>query len=279
MNCQFVHSFHLPPGKYFDAHPDWYSEIDGKRKHEHAQLCLTNEEMTRELINNVLETLRTSPGAKIIDVSQNDWYGFCTCAKCKAVDEAEESHAGTLLLMLNKVAEAVEKEFPDVLVESLAYQYTRKPPKTIKPRQRLDPSARSNVLISSRSTGAEPEVRRGYRGLEQAGQAPVHLGLHDQLQRLPGAASEPPRACSERPLFRQARGDRPCSRRGRRRLLRTEELAPDARHVGAAPDGEKLIDEFVRGYYGEAVAPLIHQYWDVLIAEAERTKIISAASA
>ena len=30
-------------------------------------------------------------------------------------------------------------------------------------------------------------------------------------------------------------------------------------------DGEKLIDEFVRGYYGEAVAPLIHQYWDALI--------------
>jgi hypothetical protein len=39
--------------------------------------------------------------------------------------------------MLNKVAEAVEKEFPDVLVESLAYQYTRKPPKTIKPRDNV----------------------------------------------------------------------------------------------------------------------------------------------
>ena len=36
--------------------------------------------------------------------------------------------------MLNKVAEAVENEFPDVLVESLAYQYTRKPPKHVKPR-------------------------------------------------------------------------------------------------------------------------------------------------
>ena len=137
----FVHSFYkyLPPEKYFDAHPDWYSEIDGKRQHEGAQLCLTNEDMTRELIKNVLETLRKDPDAKIIDVSQNDWHGFCTCEKCKAVDDAEESHAGTLVLMLNKVAEAVEKEFPDVLVESLAYQYTRKPPKTIKPRD--------NVLI------------------------------------------------------------------------------------------------------------------------------------
>ena len=62
----FVHSFYkyLPPEKYFDAHPEWYSEINGKRKHEHAQLCLTNEEMTRELIKNVLETLLKAGGEK-----------------------------------------------------------------------------------------------------------------------------------------------------------------------------------------------------------------------
>jgi hypothetical protein len=34
-----------------------------------------------------------------------------------------------------------------------------------------------------------------------------------------------------------------------------------------------LIDEFVHGYYGDAVAPLIKQYWDVLIAQAEKEKI------
>ncbi|MBM4092426.1 MAG: DUF4838 domain-containing protein, partial [Planctomycetes bacterium] len=137
----FVHSFYkyLPPEKYFAAHPDWYSEVDGKRQHEGAQLCLTNQAMIEELTKNVLETLRANPDAKIIDVSQNDWHGFCTCEKCKAIDDAEDSHAGTLVTMLNQVAESVEKEFPDVLVESLAYQYTRKPPKNVKPRH--------NVLI------------------------------------------------------------------------------------------------------------------------------------
>jgi hypothetical protein len=34
-------------------------------------------------------------------------------------------------------------------------------------------------------------------------------------------------------------------------------------------DGDQLIDEFVRGYYGEAVAPLIKRYWDILIVRAE----------
>ena len=95
----FVHSFYkyLPPEKYFADHPDWYSEIDGQRKHERAQLCLTNEEMIQELIKNVLKTLRDNPDATMIDVSQNDWYGFCTCEKCRALDDAEESHAGTLV--------------------------------------------------------------------------------------------------------------------------------------------------------------------------------------
>ena len=78
-----------PEGVFFNAQPDWYAEIDGKRKHERAQLCLTNEEMTQELIENVLETLRKNPDAKIIDVSQNDWHGFCACEKCKAIDDAE----------------------------------------------------------------------------------------------------------------------------------------------------------------------------------------------
>ena len=135
----FVHSFFplLPPDKYFNDHPDWYSEIDGKRKHEHAQLCLTNDNMRAELTKNALKGLRKNPDAKFISISQNDWYGCCTCAKCKAIDDEEGSHAGTLIRFVNKVAEDIEKEFPDVWVETLAYQYTRKPPKLVKPRKNV----------------------------------------------------------------------------------------------------------------------------------------------
>ncbi|MBN2594247.1 MAG: DUF4838 domain-containing protein, partial [Sedimentisphaerales bacterium] len=50
----FVHTFFplIPPEKYFKDHPEWFSEIDGKRVHERAQLCLTNEEMRAELVKN-----------------------------------------------------------------------------------------------------------------------------------------------------------------------------------------------------------------------------------
>ena len=132
----FVHTFYplLPPEKYFATHPDWYSEIGGNRKHEFAQLCLTNEAMRKELVRNALALLRKMPNAGFISISQNDWQGRCECAKCKAIEEEEGSPSGLLLRFVNSVAEEIEKEFPDVLVETLAYQYTRKPPKLARPR-------------------------------------------------------------------------------------------------------------------------------------------------
>ncbi len=71
----WCHQFYalMPPEKYFKDHPEWYSEIDGKRVWENAQLCCTNDEMIAELTANVLALVKQYPDAKIIDVSQNDW--------------------------------------------------------------------------------------------------------------------------------------------------------------------------------------------------------------
>jgi hypothetical protein len=47
----------------------------------------------------------------------------------------QEGTAGApVLQMVNRIAEAVEKEFPDKIVETLAYQWTRHPPKSLHPR-------------------------------------------------------------------------------------------------------------------------------------------------
>ncbi len=132
----FVHTFYtlLPPAKHFAEHPEWYSERGGKRFHEHGQLCLTNPEVLRQITEGVRDWLRRFPNATIVSVSQNDWHGACECANCKAVDEAEGTPTGALLRFVNGVAEAVEKEFPNVAIDTLAYQYTRKPPKITRPR-------------------------------------------------------------------------------------------------------------------------------------------------
>ncbi|MBO4345258.1 MAG: DUF4838 domain-containing protein, partial [Victivallales bacterium] len=134
--CHTFYQF-LPPKDYFEAHPEWYSEINGKRQNGHFQLCLTNEEMRKEFTKVVLYRIRKDPTAGMISISQNDWHGRCTCAKCKAVEEEEGSPSGLLVRFVNAVAADVAKEYPDFLLETLAYQYTRKAPKITRPAKNV----------------------------------------------------------------------------------------------------------------------------------------------
>ncbi len=135
----FVHTFNrlIPPDKYFKDHPEWFSEIKGKRTYKRAQLCLTNEEMRKELIKNLKVRLRANPAATIASVSQNDWRGNCQCSRCAAIEKEEDSPAGLMLRFVNSVAADIEEEFPQVAISTLAYQYTRKPPKYVKPRDNV----------------------------------------------------------------------------------------------------------------------------------------------
>ncbi|MHC4556106.1 MAG: DUF4838 domain-containing protein [Planctomycetota bacterium] len=135
----FVHTFYplIPPKKYFKDHPEWFSEIKGKRTFERAQLCLTNEQMRTELVKNLKERLQNNPAATIASVSQNDWHRNCQCSKCADIEKEEDSPAGLMLRFVNAVAEDIEEEFPNVAISTLAYQYTRKPPKITKPRHNV----------------------------------------------------------------------------------------------------------------------------------------------
>ncbi|MCL1920557.1 MAG: DUF4838 domain-containing protein [Kiritimatiellaeota bacterium] len=137
----FVHTFEklCPSEEFFDTHPEYFSEIGGTRVKAHTQLCLTNPDVLRIVTERTLAAIRKDPGAKLFSVSQNDWYNGCTCANCKAIDDREGTQAGSLIAFVNKVAAAVEREFPDVWIETLAYQYTRTPPKTVRPRRNVVP--------------------------------------------------------------------------------------------------------------------------------------------
>ncbi len=137
----FCHTFNVlcPPDEFFAEHPEYFSEVNGRRIKDHTQLCLTHPDVLRIVTERLLARIRKDPKAKLFSVSQNDWRNPCTCPACRAIDEREGSHAGTLITFVNQVAEAVEKEFPDVWIETLAYQYTRKPPKTVRPRRNVVP--------------------------------------------------------------------------------------------------------------------------------------------
>lgn len=133
----FVHSFYslIPPEKYFKDHPEYFSMIDGARRVERGQLCLTNPDVLRIAVAQVRQWIREHPNAGIISVSQNDWEGWCECDRCRRVEEEEGGqHSGPILRFVNAVAEQIEKTNPDKLIDTLAYWYTENPPAKVRPR-------------------------------------------------------------------------------------------------------------------------------------------------
>ena len=131
----FVHTFYalLPPEEFFDQHPEYFSMVDGVRRRQTAQICLTNPDVLRIVTQRVLERMRSNPQAKIFSVSQNDFQGYCTCEQCNRVAENEGSQAGPVLHFVNAIAEQTSKEFPDKLIDTLAYEYTLKAPRHVRP--------------------------------------------------------------------------------------------------------------------------------------------------
>ncbi len=131
----FVHTFAalVPPETYFKEHPEYFSEVNGQRLEGYAQVCVTNEDVKKLITARVLAHLREDPHAQIISVSQNDCDNHCLCANCQKLEAEEGSPAGPLLHLVNYVAAEVAKQYPQVAIDTLAYQYTRKPPLHVKP--------------------------------------------------------------------------------------------------------------------------------------------------
>ncbi|MBI2298512.1 MAG: DUF4838 domain-containing protein [Armatimonadetes bacterium] len=153
-----VHTFNLyfPPQEHYAQHPEWYSLIDGKRTPDGAQLCLTNPDLRQAFQAKLLSWIETSwaaakaanlPPPLVFSISQNDCAGPCQCDACQTITKAEGSEAGPLIDFVNFMADAAKDKYPEVFIDTLAYQYTQTAPKTIKPRD--------NVIIRLCDTEAD----------------------------------------------------------------------------------------------------------------------------
>jgi len=138
------HSFSalISPDELFDEHPEWFAMIDGDRRP--YQLCTSNEEVVRKCVETVKRWIVEHPDIDIFSVSQDDGPGFCHCPDCEAIYEEEgllyrPNPMGAQLRLANRVAEAIEDEYPDKLIHTLAYFFTVNPPTKTRPHR--------NVLI------------------------------------------------------------------------------------------------------------------------------------
>ena len=100
----------------------------------------------QKVIKNLRAALEADPTINIVSVSQNDKNEYCHCDYCLASyarytnssnNLENGGTAGNLLVFVNKVAEELEKDYPDLIIDTLAYNYTQAVPKDIVPRENV----------------------------------------------------------------------------------------------------------------------------------------------
>ncbi len=134
----FAHTMaYLVDTELFDTEPELFAYGKRSMKRTTNQLCLTNPRTLELAIAGVRKWLEENPGAEIISVTQNDNQDYCICANCRKVDREEGSQAGTMIRFVNAIADNIKEDYPDVMVDTFAYQYTRKPPKITVPRDNV----------------------------------------------------------------------------------------------------------------------------------------------
>jgi len=147
-------AYYITAAQWFDAHPEYFSlNAQGQRVPSPSgagpgQLCLTNPDVRRLTLENLRQFIAKDRAEaaksggilpRVYDISQNDVAEHCKCANCQAIVAREGGESGPMIDFINAIAEGIEKEYPDIFVQTFAYVLTEKPPKTLK--------ARENVIV------------------------------------------------------------------------------------------------------------------------------------
>nr|WP_295928182.1 DUF4838 domain-containing protein [uncultured Dyadobacter sp.] len=267
-----VHTFYplMPPEEFYGQHPEYYSLINGKRIHDHAQLCLSNPAVLRIITERIKKRMRESPEYLIYDVSQNDWYNPCECTECQSIVKREGAESGIIIWFVNQVADAVAQEFPGKFIGTLAYQYTRKPPLHIRPKNNVVVRLCSIECCFAHDFKSCPENQEFLTELNDWSARAPHLYIWDYVVNFSHYVMPFPNFRVLQPNIRTFRENNAIgimeqaayqSRGGEFAELRAYLIAkllwnPDC-------DQEAVIDDFMNGYYGRA-GKFVRQYFDLL---------------
>ncbi len=257
--------------------PEMQAVVDGRRTS--AQLCLSSQATLEAMVAGVLASYEQQPGARFVVIGQQDNRSYCRCDSCAAVDSAEESHAGHNLLFANRVAEEVEKRRPGSNICTAAYQWSRKPPKTLVPRSNVYITLCSIECDFSRPLAtSDSEVNKAFRD-DFAGWGKIcsRLLIWDYVVNFRHFLAPFPNLDAIVPnvKFFADNGARGVFEQAAHTGSGTEFVGLRSWVLAKAlwnpeMDGRALIEEFVRGYYGPA-APHILAYIDT-IHEPARTR-------
>ncbi|MBO5931895.1 MAG: DUF4838 domain-containing protein, partial [Clostridia bacterium] len=99
--------------------------------------CLTDPELLQTVVANLRKELEANPNINIVSVSQTDVENFCYCPNCRKIAEEEGSYSAVWITFVNKIAEDLTKDYPNLTIDTLAYKHTQKAPKTVKPHENV----------------------------------------------------------------------------------------------------------------------------------------------
>ena len=259
----FVHTFDtlVPAKQYGKSHPEYYSLIDGVRRPS-TQLCLSNSELLQVLIASLKNKIAEKPDAKYWSVSQDDNDRYCACDQCKALNEKHGGvPSGSIIWFVNQVAKA----FPDKIISTLAYWYSRKAPKNIQ----IEPNV--NIMLCNIESSREAPVfvtdKAFSNDLTNWGALSKDILIWDYNIQFTNFVSPFPNLFTIKPnikfytdnnvnaLFMQANNE-PAAEMALLRSYLISKLMwnPDA-------DENELINEFLNGYFG-AAGIFIRKYID-----------------
>jgi len=256
----------VPWEKYFSAHPEYFAFMNGKRIID--QPCLSHPEVFRITMEQLQQDMKAQPEMKYWSVSQNDNFSYCQCPECRKTIEEEGSAAGPVIRFVNKVAE----QFPDKIISTLAYQYSRQAPKISKPLDNVQIMLCTIELNRSKSIESDPSSRQFLQDIVDWGKISKNIYLWDYTVNFSHHISPFPNLHVLQPNIRFF------VRNGA--LDHFQQSNTDAGHEfselkcylisrllwNPEINADSVINQFLDGYYGQA-APYIREYIDLLQEE------------
>ncbi|HZY62488.1 MAG TPA: DUF4838 domain-containing protein [Edaphobacter sp.] len=259
----FVHTFNelVSPDKYGKTHPEYFSLINGERL-PGTQLCLSNQEVLTVLVANLKEKMAAKPDATYWSVSQNDNDQYCRCGPCTQLNAKYGGvPSGSILYFVNNVA----KVFPDKVISTLAYWYSRTPPQNIQAERNV------NIMLCNIESKRQLPVFQTdpafSRDLITWGKLSGNILIWDYNIQFSNLVSPFPNLHTIKPnikfytdhrvnsLFMQANGQAGGEMAGLRAYLICKLMwDPNA-------DDSAIMNDYLNGYYEEA-GPYIRKYID-----------------
>jgi hypothetical protein len=272
----FVHTFNalVPPGDYFGSHPEYYSQVNGRRVGPGwSQLCLTNPEVLQIAIGTIREWIGQWPEATLFSVSQNDWHNYCECETCRDLAEREGSQMGPILHFANAIADDIGRDHPDKLIDVLPYQYSRKPPAHARPRPNVVVRLSDIECCFVHPLESDPYNASFRQDLAEWAKAADRLWVWDYAINYAHSILPFPNLHVLKPniqffignsvtgIYEEASYFSPGGELAELRAYVIAKTLWDPSY-----DTDRAVDEFVAGYYGPAATP-IRDYIDLIHRE------------